>query len=64
MFRLGYKTNQLMAYREIMAACQYFKLKLSTKLFFIIKTIFAFIISEYFGPQEAPSLEKIQKSKV
>jgi len=44
-----------------MAACQYFKLKYSTRLFFIIKTIFDFIIAKYFGPKEAPSNEKIRK---
>jgi hypothetical protein len=50
-----------MVYTEIMAACHYFKLKHSTRLFFIIKTILVFIIAKYFGPKEAPSRDKIQK---
>jgi hypothetical protein len=44
-----------------MAACQYFKLKHSTRLFLIIKTTFVFIIAKYFALKEAPTSKKIEK---
>jgi len=52
-----------MVYSEIMAVCQYLKLKHSTRLFLIIKTIFHFIIAKYFDPKKARQMRKYKNIK-